>query len=48
MPFSKAELAHIGASGFESYRFSCHACAVLLAGIVDPYDETLLLLELKE
>jgi hypothetical protein len=48
MPFSRAELAKIDGSGFESYRFSCRACAVPLAGVVDPYDETLLLSELKE
>jgi len=48
MPFSRAELAQIDASGFESYRLSCRACAVPLAGVVDPYDETLLLSELKE
>ena len=48
MPFSRAELAQIDGSGFESYRLSCRACAVPLAGVVDPYDETLLLSELKE
>jgi hypothetical protein len=42
------QFAQIDGSGFESYRLSCRACAVPLAGVVDPYDETLLLSELKE
>jgi hypothetical protein len=48
MPFSRAELAQIDGSGFESYRLSCPACAASLAGVIDPYDETLLLSELKQ
>ena len=48
MPFSRAEFAQIDSSGFESYRLSCRACAVSLAAVVDPCDETLLLSELKK
>jgi hypothetical protein len=29
--------------GFESYRIDCGACETPLEGIVDPFDETLLL-----
>ncbi len=29
--------------GFESYRFRCGACGVVVLGIVDPADQTLLL-----
>jgi hypothetical protein len=30
-------------SGFESYEFQCSHCGATLAGIVDPYDDRLLL-----
>jgi len=47
-PFSETQLAQIDSSGFECYRFSCTACAIPLAGIIDPYDGTLLLTELRD
>jgi hypothetical protein len=31
--------------GFESYHLECDACGIQLAGIVDPYDDALLLSE---
>jgi len=33
--------------GFESYRLECDECGSSLAGIIDPYDETLLLSQLE-
>jgi len=38
---------HIDSSGFENYFLKCDQCGVWLIGIIDPYDETLLLTELK-
>jgi hypothetical protein len=37
----------IDACGFESYSFDCKVCGSSLAGILDPYDETLLLIVLE-
>jgi len=34
--------ARIDACGFESYRLDCGRCDAALTGIVDPYDEALL------
>jgi hypothetical protein len=47
MWFNRTLIARIDGSGFESYRFDCISCAVPLAGVVDPYDGTLLLSELS-
>jgi DNA-directed RNA polymerase subunit M/transcription elongation factor TFIIS len=35
---------HIDSSGFESYFFKCNECGAWLVGIVDPYDEELLVI----
>jgi hypothetical protein len=35
----------IDESGFETYRLYCAACGAALAGLVDPYDDELLLTE---
>jgi len=32
----------IDACGFESYRFECEECSAMLAGIIDPQDDKLL------
>jgi uncharacterized Zn finger protein len=37
----------IDSSGFENYFLKCSQCGVWLIGVIDPYDETLLLTELK-
>jgi hypothetical protein len=34
--------AHIDACGFESYRLDCASCDAVLTGVVDPYDDALL------
>jgi len=39
---------HIDSSGFENYFLKCHQCGVWLIGIIDPYDEALLLTALKD
>lgn len=36
---------HIDSCGFENYFLKCNQCGVWLIGIIDPYDETLLLTE---
>lgn len=41
--FCRSRTADIDSAGFESYGFKCHACDAHLAGIVDPYDEAVLL-----
>jgi hypothetical protein len=43
--FCRSRTPHIDACGFESYSFECGECDALLAGIIDPYDEALLLSE---
>ena len=37
----------IDSSGFENYFLKCNQCGVWLIGIIDPYDEALLVTELK-
>ncbi len=37
---------HIDACGFESYSLECKECGVPFAGIIDPFDDTLLLSEM--
>lgn len=44
--FGRSATPLIDACGLESYRLKCNACGALLAGIVDPADDTLLLSEL--
>jgi hypothetical protein len=41
--FYAASMAQFDASGFESYELECCQCGTSLAGIVDPYDDELLL-----
>lgn len=43
LPFRKSDTPRIDECGFESYSLECNKCGVGLAGIIDPYDETLLL-----
>jgi hypothetical protein len=43
--FRRSDAPHIDDCGFESYRFTCHDCGAALAGIIDPFDEALLLCE---
>jgi len=38
----------IDACGFESYRFECSQCRAVLAGIIDPADEKLLLAQITD
>jgi hypothetical protein len=40
--------ANVDSSGFENYFLKCNQCSVWLIGVVDPYDEALLLTELKD
>ena len=44
--FHRHSTPHIDACGFESYSFECKECGVPFAGIVDPFDDTLLLSEM--
>jgi hypothetical protein len=41
--FRRARVPHFDNSGFESYAFNCNFCRASLAGVIDPYDEALLL-----
>ncbi len=41
--FRRARTPHFDSHGFESYQFNCKHCGASLAGIIDPYDGTLLL-----
>jgi hypothetical protein len=43
--FARSPVPHMDECGFESYRFECKDCGAVLAGIVDPADEALLLTE---
>jgi uncharacterized Zn finger protein len=38
---------HIDSCGFENYFLRCNQCGVWLIGIIDPYDEALLLTEIE-
>jgi hypothetical protein len=44
--FCRSRKPFIDACGFESYALECHECGAPLAGIVDPFDETLLMSEM--
>jgi hypothetical protein len=44
--FSRSHRPFIDACGFESYALECRECGASLAGIVDPFDDTLLISEL--
>ena len=41
--FCRSHKPFIDACGFESYTLECNECGASLAGIVDPFDETLLI-----
>jgi len=43
LAFHRHSTPHIDACGFESYSLECTDCGAALAGIVDPFDDTLLL-----
>jgi len=45
LPFTRSEMPHIDECGFESYRLQCTECSTELAGIIDPFDDALLLSE---
>ena len=44
--FCRSRNPVIDACGFESYALECHECGASLAGIVDPFDDTLSLADL--
>ncbi len=46
LAFRRNSLSRIDACGFESYSLECKECGVPFAGIVDPFDDTLLLSEM--
>jgi uncharacterized protein YbaR (Trm112 family) len=41
----RSRVPRIDESGFESYNLECEACGTALSGIVDPYDDMLLVSE---
>jgi len=45
--FCRSRTPLVDSCGFESYSFPCRKCGIPLAGIVDPYDEMLLLSQLE-
>ena len=45
LTFQRALLPSIDSCGFESCSLRCNACGVVFAGIIDPYDDALLLSE---
>jgi len=46
LTFCRSRTPQIDACGFESYSLECKECGVPFAGIVDPFDDTLLLSEI--
>jgi hypothetical protein len=45
--FCRSRTPQVATCGFESYNLDCHECGARLAGIIDPYDNELLLSELE-
>ena len=45
--FYRSDTPRIDACGFESYSFECKECGVPVGGIIDPFDDTLLLSEVS-
>ena len=43
--FRRARAAHFDSEGFESYKLACRSCGAFFAGVIDPFDRTLLLSE---
>ena len=41
--FYRSEHPFIDASGFESYTFACEECGASLSGVIDPFDDVLLI-----
>ena len=41
--FCRSEHPFIDACGFESYTFACEECGASLSGVVDPFDDVLLI-----
>jgi hypothetical protein len=41
--FHRAKCPRIDSSGFETYSFECQGCGASIVGIIDPYDDKLLL-----
>jgi len=41
--FSRSAVPRIDECGFETYRVECKECATVLAGIIDPADDALLI-----
>jgi hypothetical protein len=39
----RSEQARVDSLGFEIYRVKCKDCGAMLIGLIDPYDESLLL-----
>jgi hypothetical protein len=46
LAFHRSSTPQFDACGFESYSLECKECGVPFAGIVDPFDDTLLLSEM--
>jgi len=46
--FRRARAAHFDREGFESYKLACSSCGAFLAGVIDPFDGTLLLSGARE
>jgi len=46
LTFCRSRTPQIDACGFESYSLECGECGAPLTGIVDPFDDTLLLSEM--
>ncbi len=46
LEFHRSNTPQFDACGFESYSLECKECGVPFAGIVDPFDDTLLLSEM--
>jgi hypothetical protein len=40
--FRKARAARFDSDGFESYKLACRSCGAFFAGVIDPFDGTLL------
>jgi hypothetical protein len=45
--FSRQPIPLIDSSGFESYSIKCEQCGAELVGVIDPFDNQLLLSELE-
>jgi hypothetical protein len=45
--FSRQPIPLIDSSGFESYSVKCEQCGAELVGVIDPFDNQLLLSELE-